>query len=43
MCTFSRCEADQVTQLVTGGMGFEPKACGLSVASGRAQDQAHVF
>ena len=26
MCTLSRCKIDQVTEPVTGEMGFEPKA-----------------
>lgn len=51
MCTFYRCEANlkreviHVTQLVTSEVGFEPKACTLSVVSGalegRDLDQAH--
>lgn len=33
MCTLSRCKIDQVTELVAGEMGFEPKAYTLSEAS----------
>ena len=32
MCTLSRCKIHQVTELVTGEMGFEPKAYTLSEA-----------
>lgn len=33
MGTSSRCKIGQVTELVTGEMGFEPKAYALSEAS----------